>query len=445
MAEIIIAGAGHGGLVAAERLAAAGHSVTVFEKNTKENCGLSQTDFFDASAMEIAGIEVPEKWHAPNNQLTFVPLEDDAPSLTLPRSKNGATLAVDRRELFHFLAGRAEAAGVKFCCGVGIQSPIVLGSRVAGIKTDEGDYYGDLIIDACGVHSPLRSALPDFMHIEKSPAQYDCLHTFRACYAKNPSAPDPEDYYKLFLDSDGTVGFSWVITNADCVDVLIVRFPPITVADVEAELAKLRGWNPHIGTTLVSGGSFTDIPVRQPLAVLVADGYAAVGDSAFMTYAVKGSGIAFAVRAGVMLANAVAADSDCLFTADTLWEYQKAFFKEIGFDACRVAILKNLLPYLTAKELSDLFKKGFITSEELEKISSDGRDSLINSGFISLLREKIKLLGGAPEFTSKIVNIIVWLGKFAVTEPMFPNKYDREDVARWAARYTEVFESFRKK
>ena len=79
--------------------------------------------------------------------------------------------------------------------------------------------------------------------------------------------------------------------------------------------------------------------------MFVADGYAAVGDSAFMTYAVKGSGIAYSLMAGTLLANAIEQDEDCLFNCDTLWEYEKAFFRQIGFDACRTALMKNLLPY----------------------------------------------------------------------------------------------------
>ena len=35
MSEIIVAGAGHGGLVAAIKLAAAGHKVTVYDRHKK--------------------------------------------------------------------------------------------------------------------------------------------------------------------------------------------------------------------------------------------------------------------------------------------------------------------------------------------------------------------------------------------------------------------------
>ena len=54
MSTIAIAGAGVGGLVAAQKLALAGHDVTVYERNREEDCGYEQKDSFDATAMEFA-------------------------------------------------------------------------------------------------------------------------------------------------------------------------------------------------------------------------------------------------------------------------------------------------------------------------------------------------------------------------------------------------------
>ena len=48
-----------------------------------------------------------------------------------------------------------------------------------------------------------------------------------------------------------------------------------TEAEVNETLEILRKDNPSLGTEIVRGGQFVQIPVRQPLGVLVADGYAA--------------------------------------------------------------------------------------------------------------------------------------------------------------------------
>ena len=71
-----------------------------------------------------------------------------------------------------------------------------------------------------------------------------------------------------------------------------VTIPDYDMNDVEEFAEWLRPDNPRLGTEVVRGGQFVEIPVRHPLSVMVADGYAAIGDSAFMTVPLIGSGIA---------------------------------------------------------------------------------------------------------------------------------------------------------
>lgn len=444
MSKIIVAGGGTGGLTAAVKLAEGGHSVTVFEKHRRSDSGLPQKDAFDPRAMEYAGFEIPDSFRAENNIITFVPLGEDSPSLTLPRNKTDETLIVERQELFDYLVDKAEAAGVSFHWECEINGPIVLGSRVAGIRTQDGDFYADLIIDACGVHSPVRNALPGFMLTDGDPVKYDVLHAYRAYFKKDKSVPDPEHKYCIYVDHDGTEGFSWAITEEDSVDALIVRFPECEFYQMAEPLRRISERNPQMSQELLRGGRFKDIPVRAPAAVFVADGYAAVGDSAFMTYATKGSGIAYSIKAGVMLARAVEDDSDGLFTAETLWEYEKDFFREIGFDACRIATAKNLLPYITAGEVNDIFAKGLVTSEELAAFMDEGLQAILTTKIVSVVMEKIRVLGDVPEFRGKLRDLLVWVGKWAVTEPSFPNKYEKDEVRKWKAKYDEFFNSIRR-
>lgn len=444
VSEIIVAGAGHAGLVAAMKIANAGHRVTVYEKNAREACGLDQWDCFAESAMEYADICFPESYRVENNQITFVPLDDDAPSLTMPESRNARTLKVYRKEFLNRLINLCVDAGVEFVFNTTIISPVVLGSRVVGIETNKGVFYADLIIDSCGVDSPIRKKLPEFSMIENEYKPFDVLHTYRATYNNLRDIPQPKYKYNVILKDDGTKGMMWAVTQEDEVDILIARFNSFSNEDFEKSMEVIRSLYTNVGEKLCSGGKVTTIPVRQPLALLVADGYAAVGDSAFMTYAVKGSGIAYSLMAGTILADTVINDKEKLYNCDTLWEYQKRFFKEIGFDACRIAIMKNCLPYLSAQEVSDMFKNGLITSEELEYFANIDFQTAIKTKIIQLVKEKIRVLNGNPEFKAKMLGIVVWLGRFSVVEPYLPNRYNREDARKWATKYNEFFDSIRK-
>lgn len=440
MSEIIIAGAGHGGVVAAVKLAEAGHKVTVFEKEPKNLLGLPQSDIVEKAAFDYAEIPLPPDAKPVRNQMTFVPLGDDVSRITLPASER-ESVSVDRKKLISHLLSCAENAGAEIVYGTEITAPVVLGNRVCGIKTNNGDFYGDLVIDSCGVFSPVRSALPEYMCVNRKIGKYDVLHTYRAYFDKKPDVPDPETTYNVYLRDDGTVGFSWLVTEKDRVDALVGRFHSIDDAEALHVLRKIHNENPHMGTELVNGGSFKCIPVCQPLAVLVANGYAAVGDSAFMTYSAKGSGIAYSLRAGTMLADCVLNDTRGFYDAEHLWEYQKRFFKEIGFSACRIAVAKNLLHYMTAAQLSDLLKQNIITTEEVAKVMEEKVDAILNAKGFSTVKEKVRLIRDNPILKEMITNVAVWIGRFTVTESSFPNKYDEEDVEKWNERYNSFFAS----
>ena len=441
MSVITVAGAGHGGLTAAIKLAEAGHNVTVYDRLSEGESNLDQNDSFDATGMDFAGFDIPEGYLCSGNELTFVPLDDNVKPLTMPVPENYRNITVDRKDFFKFLVDRAKQAGVEFRWNVGIQGPVMLGNRVAGIRTKTEKVYSDLVIDACGVHSPVRNNLPDFTCIDKDPAPYDILHTYRAYFDKVPGVDDPEHRYKLYIKEDGTTGFKWCVTEKDCVDVLIVRFPEITYSEIAEALNTLSEMNPQMGRNMLRGGKIVDIPVRAPMAVLVADGYAAVGDSAFMTYPLKGSGIAYCLKAGTILADAVIKDEKGFYNAQTLWEYEKAFFKEIGFDSCRLSLLKNLLPYLTAEEVNSLFSSGLVTEKDVDMVFGG---NLQISKLPAVLKEKIKTLGDLPVFRDQLLDLLGWLGKLTLIEPFLPGKYEADDVRKWSERYNKFFDSIRR-
>lgn len=443
MARIIVAGAGHGGLVTAIKLARIGYDVTLFEKNAKNDMGLPQQDVFEKDTFTYIDLSAPKNITICKNQLTIISSENTTAPLTLPQPEEEA-IVMERKVLIDHLLSLAEKSGVKINYNCPVIEPIILGSRVAGVKTFEGDFYGDIVIDACGVDSPLRNNLPKFMNVNREIKDFDVIYTYRALFEKDLSVPQPETYYDILAKVDGTVGFSWVVTEDDFVDVLICRFSPLTKDEVLGELQKIYEEYPHISKNFIRGGLYLKIPVCQPLGVLVADGYAAVGDSAFMTYAVKGSGISYSMKSGAMLADTISNDTNALYNTETLWEYQRRFFKEIGFTAGRLALLKNLLTYFTAQEINDIFKSGIFTTEDLSQIMTNKLDNFFGATGRALLKDKIRQVRENVILKEKFSNFAVWMGKLAVTETYLPNKYDRKDVQKWVDRYNEFFDSIRK-
>ena len=439
--RIIVVGGGHGGIAAAALLAEQGFDVTVYERNRREDMGYDWTDIFDKNGLFACGMEMPpkEKYRL-KNDMTFI-----APSRTAKIKQHvpeeQLEIQMERKDIYDHIIEFAEHCGVKFRFETEVKAPVMLGGRVAGIRTKDETVYADLVIDAAGINSPVRKNLPDCLGIQKETDKYDTFHVYRAFY--NKTATVEGDKYRVYLLFDGKQQICWVADDEEYTDVLIGRFTPLTDEEVEETLTKLRELNDDLGTERLRGGQYVTIPVRQPLGVLVADGYAAVGDSACMTVPIKGSGIGYSIKAGVLLAKAVEEDADGLYNCDTLWKYEHSYYQEIGFDACSIAVEKNLLPYLTAKEVSDFIDSGILTAEELSELSVDKIEYIKKNNIVSTLRNKLKLLNEMPELRNKALRFITWYGREKLIEPQFPAKYDRESVIRWSEHYDGFFESIK--
>lgn len=442
--KIIVAGGGHGGLVSAIKLAENGFDVTLFESHEKGNVGLRQTDALDMDAFSFANIPVPDYFRRGKNEITFVPKDKLLGSLTLP-VQEGVSLLVDRIELIDYFLQLAEEKGVDIHYGEKVEKPLILGNRIVGVKTSAGDYYADLVIDACGVNSPLRNALPDHMSVNRPIDKYDVIYSYRGYFNRISDAPQPKTLYNIYFTDDGNVGFSWLVTEFDRVDALICRFDKPDESELSAALNALHEENEHMGLELVYGGNHGIIPVCQPLSLLVADGYAAIGDSAFMTVALKGSGLAYSIKAGKILADAVIADQNCCYNQETLWEYEKNFFKEIGFTAGGIAVLKNMLPYMKTEDVNKMFEMKLVTTEELSALWENKADAIFNAKGIASIKEKLRLLRDEPMLKDLFGSLVLWLTKYAVIQASFPSKYNKKDVLEWTEKYNKFFESIKKK
>ena len=389
--KIIVAGGGHGGIAAGMLLAKNGYDVTVYEKNSRENMGHDWTDIFDKKGFVALGLELPAKelYNLKHDMTFYGPAMETALHQNTPVDQ--LEIQMERRDIYNYIIGNAEKAGVKFVFDCEIVAPILFGNRVVGITTANGDEYCDLVIDACGMNSPVRKALPESLGIQNESIDYEQFYVYRAFWNKTAEVDDI-DKFKVLMLHENKLGITWVATEEEHTDVLIGRFMPFDMDEVDRTMAKLRESNPSIGTQIQRGGQFVNIPVRQPLGVLVADGYAAIGDSAFMTVPIIGSGIANSFKAARILADAVVADKEDAFSAESLWKYQTEFYKKIGSGLAPLACVKLMLTRLEGHELDYIFKTGILNADDMT-IGADSTNLASMLGGMSLEDIKIKLTG----------------------------------------------------
>ena len=435
--NIIVAGGGHGGIAVASILSRNGFDVTVYEKNSRENMGYDWTDIFDPKALEKAGIPMPdEKLFEYKENMTFYSPNEKTP-IRQQVPENELEIKMERKDIYNLLIDSAEKNGVKFIYNCKIENAIIRDNRVVGINTSMGEIYGDLIIDACGCESPVRSSLPEEFGVEKRPNKNEKFYVFRAFYNKATEKP-VEDKYKVCLLPEGKLGIGWVATEDKYTDLLIGRFEPFDLAEVERTAEYFRNRNESLGTEVVRGGKFVEIPVRQSISVMVANGYAAIGDSAFMTVPIIGSGIANSLRAAPILAKTIMEDRTENFTAETLWNYQYKFYKKLGAGLAPLAAVKLLLTRITPQQLDYIFEKGILTWREMTITA----DSTSITDFIHPALDMPKravAIVKEVDLLKKMLKVGADIGKIMAHCAAIPKKYNKTKVKQWSAKYENIF------
>lgn len=420
--KIIVAGAGHGGLAAAAELAKAGYDVSVYEAKKRNGLGHDWEDrfSFDLLLSAVNADKLPDSAWRYRGDCAFVS-PDYKTKVVINYTDENRQKIMWRKPLINMLLDNAEKSGVKLNFETEITAPIIRGGRVAGLKTSEGDIESDLVIDAAGVLSPVRTKLPESFGIEKRPKRGDVFYAYRAYFNKTDSNM-PNIPFEVYLCHAREQGLSWCCTNEDSVDILIGRIDPLNEKLVNYHIDIFRKTHPYIGNEILHGGNYGIIPVRRPLALMVADGYAAVGDSAFMTTPMNGMGIDLSLQAGKLLADTVIKNSGDA-SVETLWKYNRDFLFLYGGETAKNEGLKNALLNLPGEGVDFLFESAVIQASDL---SGAGKNTDIGN----LLGKFARGMKNPPYFFTVLEGIM----QGAFSAKLFksaPEKYDRDKIIKW--------------
>ncbi|MDD6807669.1 MAG: NAD(P)/FAD-dependent oxidoreductase [Oscillospiraceae bacterium] len=446
--KIIVAGAGHGGLTAAALLADKGFDVIVYERGEKGKLGYDWTDIFDPKALDVVGCPWPDedKYEWKVDMTFWGPNTNPSAKIRqrVPNDPYEMEIKMERRDIYDMLINFAESKGAKIEYGVNIKGPVMLKDRVIGIDTDKGEILGDMVIDCCGCESPVRVGLPSYLEIQKHPKWGEKFHVYRAFYDLPVDIKTVEDLYKvtLFPDEEG-VGIAWIASeateNESHSDLLIGRMDKFTEENALKTAEKYRLTNPQLGTEKKRGGYFTLIPVRQPLAIMVADGYAALGDSAFMTVPIIGSGIGNAIKNSKILADVIAGDKTETYSAEVLYKYQVEYFNKMGRDIAPLALAKLVLTRVSQEELKYAIDKGLLTWREMTITANHTSIWKFLKADISLLQRGVDLAKN-PGLLKKVAPVVLDVIEYYLIAFSMPKTYDREALIKWARKYNHVFE-----
>ena len=348
-------------------------------------------------------------------------------------------IAVSRRGLSKHLIRLAREAGAEVKCGVKVKELLVKKNQVVGAKTSKGKKYeADLVIDASGLRSPFRAQVPKKFHIEAGPKDSEVLAVYRGFFERVPGSPTPDPESVLTLFHMDRCGISWCNLNErDEVDVLIGTFGGQTKAQQKEALADLRERNAVLSDKKIVD-RWVDLGVRCTLSVLVADGYAAVGNSAYMTMPFLGSGIEAAMKAGNMLAKAVidAGRPKGVFRAKDLWPYQVAYFKELGNIYYAIDLAKRWVLTQTPETVNYLLGCGAVTNEDMKLLSTDSSGESQNYKItLPDIVRRIKLITAVDGLIPGLFGALGTAGHGLVIALRMPKKYKARKVRKWQKKY----------
>jgi hypothetical protein len=98
---------------------------------------------------------------------------------------------------------------------------------------------------------------------------------------------------------------------------------------------------------------------------------------------------------------------------------------------------------MTSEQVNDLFRKEIITTEELTTLFEQKLEAVMNAKGLQAIKEKIRLVKDNALLKDAFSSLAVWIGKFAVIEASFPNKYDYRNALKWCVKYNDFFDSIR--
>ena len=441
--NIVVAGLGHGGIVAAALLSEKGYNVTVYEKGSEGTLGHDWTDMFTPKALDFAGFPMPpaDKFKYKENMTFCGPSSRKA--ITQYITEKDMEIIMERKDLYAYLIDIALEKGVKIVYDCEVTGPILDGERVVGIKTANGDVMGDLIIDSCGMNSPVRRKLPENLMIQNEIEDDGKITIYRAFYNK---CSDDEilGKFKIILFAGGHPGISWVASHDEYTDVLLGRFKPYDEKEAIEFTEFLRRTNPRLGKERLRGGQFAEIPVRHNLSVMVADGYAAIGDCAFMPVPLIGNGIANAIMAGKILADTVADDTAESYNVENLWAYQVEYYKKVGGAIAALECVKGSLLKLRVQDVDYLFSTELVTDADMRILAglSDVDD------IIDVLKTELPVKLKSLKNNKRIVGVVAGIAKDMVNvlalSSRIPENWDKEQVSKWAKTYDKAFKKYAK-
>ncbi|MDG6900413.1 MAG: NAD(P)/FAD-dependent oxidoreductase [Nitrososphaerota archaeon] len=404
--DVIIAGGGMAGLITAASIgfySKGKASVLIVDRNKesepgrKTNNGWTCGDATSKRSLDYLADHIGIRYGSPELEHPVQGVYVYSPDRKTKVLFEGEGYLFNRKVLPRRQVNDAKKYGTEFMFGATAERLLSDGGRITGVsgRRSDGSAFSlaaEMVIDATGSSSTLRRFMPIPSMIEKEIDPDDVVGTGRYILDFEPGADQPEffspDYCIIHLDQFiAPAGYAWVFPKGKKkVNIglgvshsgLARRNRRFGLNDnLQSLIDKYLADNPVIkGYSQPSDDANSgntkgnwQVPVRRHNDCMVANGFAVVGDAAWMPRPIDAGGISPSIYGGTILGKVVA---EALEAGDTgeagLWKYNVEYMNTHGYPMASFEVLRRYLQTVTDEQIN-YGMKHFLSEEDVTAIT----------------------------------------------------------------------------
>jgi len=444
--DVLVAGAGPAGCLAARDLAREGFRVGLFDRSPAETLGKPVVVELEKDIFHRVGLCPPEggeiSYHAGKARVfSSRNVEAFVVNGGLP------TVAVRLDSFSRRLLGEAQRASVSFFGGYEATGLLRADGRVCGAVFREGrerkEFRAPLVMDATGFEAALVHTLAPELgfgfqagpgHVVRAANALHRIDTQEALRAvREGRHADEELRIRVGTLGAYSTEFSFLSVRSGVAYILIGHKDEVD-APAMPELMHAFTLGQGYYRERMHGGQGL-IRVAQILDRLVCDGFMALGEAACMVIPINGSGVASALLAGRLAAcTAVRALRAGRTDTASLWPYAARYQRTRGAVLASYSAVRLMTEALGHRRAGTLLESGLSRQEDLIHANLARPLTLSASSLFGRLRALVR----HPGLALPIVRGMTAMRALHRHFLRYPNAFDAEGFQRWRAERLKI-------
>ncbi len=443
--DVIVAGAGLAGSLAAEMAVKGGAKVLLLDRNKesevgkKTNWGWTCGDAVANDHLKFIKAKTGMEFKHPELDLKVDGVVALSPDFKSRYLFDGEGYVLDRPLFEYKLLQGALKTGVEYVSEFEVEAPLIEDNFVVGIfgkdkNNEHKEIRAKVVIDALGIATTIRRKLPENPFVDKNVDINDVESTGRYIYECEIDHEDlnyydeknaiihlnqnisPGGYGWVFPKSNGKVNIGLGVQKRS----LEIRNQKLNKKDtLHTLMDEYVRTNPVIKNVKLfnkdnNGKGYWSVAVRRQLESLVYNGYMGAGDSMAMPNPISAGGIGPALVAGILSGeNAARAIHNGDVSTNGLWKYNLDFNESYGHKTAGLEVFRVYLQSLN-NDLLNYGMKTFVTAKEASDLSYGLVPELSLTGKFKMI------LQGAQNITA-FSNLLFAVKKMKVLNELYKN------------------------